>query len=476
MYNSTFNKYKLLFIIIILLLLGFFTTSYFSYKIAVDLTKNELKYKSLPLSSDNIYSEIQRDLLKPNLISSLMSQDTFMINWIKNGEKDINEITSYLNAIKQKYQTSSSFLVSDKTKNYYYPDGILKKVSPSQERDIWFYRVKNVVEDYESNIDIDLAQNDRMTIFTNYRVEDKEGNFIAAVGVGLQTDHVNKLLKNYKEKYNHDIYLLNKHNKVLITSKDINQITPKDTKYLNKIIDDFNKKEAISYEYNIDDKSYLINARFIDELDLYLIVETSEESFTKELQNTFYLNIIMFSILILIIVILIIYYINDNQNILHKSANTDTLTTLNNRKSFDQAFKNIFNSNKKDLTLLLFDIDNFKDINDEYGHLVGDKVLVRISDLFKNTFREHDLIARWGGDEFIALLPKVNNISAYKLANRLRMKIMNDEFLEDLLKKPITISIGLITKNDEKTIEELFTKVDENLYKAKQEGRNKIIY
>ena len=476
MYNPTFNKYKLLFIIIILLLLGFFTTSYFSYKIAVDLTKNELKYKSLPLSSDNIYSEIQRDLLKPNLISSLMSQDTFMINWIKNGEKDINEITSYLKAIKQKYNTSSSFLVSDKTKNYYYPDGILKKVSPSQERDIWFYRVKNVVETYESNIDIDLAQNDKMTIFTNYRVEDKEGNFIAAVGVGLQTDHVNKLLKSYKQKYNHDIYLLNKHNKVLITSKDINQITSKDTNYLNKIIDDFNTKEAISYEYNIDDKSYLINARFIDELDLYLIVETSEESFTKELQNTFYLNIIMFSVIILIIMILIIYYINDNQNVLHKSANTDTLTTLNNRKSFDLAFKNIFNSNRKDLTLLLFDIDNFKDINDEYGHLVGDKVLVRISYLFKNTFREHDLIARWGGDEFIALLPKVNNNSAYKLANRLRMKIINDEVLQDLLKKPITISMGLVTKDDEKTIEELFTKVDENLYKAKQEGRNKIVY
>jgi len=476
MSNLILNKYKLLLIITTLLLLGFFATSYFSYKIAVDLTKDELKYKSLPSSSDNIYSEIQRDLLKPNLISSLMAQDTFMINWIENGEKDITKITSYLQSIKDKYNTSSSFLVSQKTKNYYYPKGILKKIDINNTRDIWFYRLKNIVNTYESNIDIDLAQSDKMTIFTNYKVINKNNEFIAAVGVGLQTSHVNDLLKVYKKKYNHNIYFLNRNNKILITSKDIKNIDDENKSFLNKIINDFNQKGNITEEYNINGNSYIVNARYIDELDLYLIVEANEKIFTKQLQNTFYINIVMFSLLILIIMILIIYYINTNHNTLHKFANTDKLTSLNNRNTFDKAFKDVFHSNRKDVTLILFDVDNFKVINDEYGHLVGDKVLIRISDLFKKTFREHDLIARWGGDEFIALLPKVNNISAYKLANRLRMKIMNDEFLQDLLKRPITISMGIITKDDEKTIEELFIKVDKNLYKAKQQGRNKIVY
>ena len=476
MSNLILNKYKLLLIITTLLLLGFFATSYFSYKIAVDLTKDELKYKSLPSSSDNIYSEIQRDLLKPNLISSLMAQDTFMINWLENGEKDITKITSYLQSIKDKYNTSSSFLVSQKTKNYYYPKGILKKIDINNTRDIWFYRLKNIVNTYESNIDIDLAQSDKMTIFTNYKVINKNNEFIAAVGVGLQTSHVNDLLKVYKKKYNHNIYFLNRNNKILITSKDIKNIDDENKSFLNKIINDFNQKGNITEEYNINGNSYIVNARYIDELDLYLIIEANEEIFTKQLQNTFYINIVMFSLLILIIMILIIYYINTNHNTLHKFANTDKLTSLNNRNTFDKAFKDVFHSNRKDVTLILFDVDNFKVINDEYGHLVGDKVLIRISDLFKKTFREHDLIARWGGDEFIALLPKVNNISAYKLANRLRMKIMNDEFLQDLLKRPITISMGIITKDDEKTIEELFIKVDKNLYKAKQQGRNKIVY
>ena len=475
MSNSIFDKYKLLIIITILLLLGFFITSFFSYKIAVDLTKDELKYKSLPLSSDNIYSEIQRDLLKPNLISSLMAQDTFMINWILNGEKDVDKISTYLSAIKEKYNTSSSFLVSDKTRNYYYPKGILKKIDPKEQRDNWFYRVKNIVDVYESNIDIDLAQNDEMTIFTNYRVEDKKGNFLAAVGVGLKTSHVNELLNIYKKKYNHDIYFLNKKNEILIASKNINTIEKKDIKLINKIINNFNQDDTKTHEYTKDDGTYIVNIRFIDELNLYLCVEAKEDLLTRELENTFYLNIVMFTIIIIIIMLLIIYYINNNHNILNKSANTDKLTSLNNRNNFDKAFKNNFISTKKDLTLLLFDIDNFKKINDEFGHLIGDKVLIRVSQLYKNTFREHDLISRWGGDEFIALLPNVNNKSAYKLADRLRIKIEKDEVLAELLKRPITISMGIATKSNEKNTEELFVKVDKNLYQAKQEGRNKIV-
>jgi diguanylate cyclase (GGDEF)-like protein len=471
-----FDKYKLLIIITILLSLGFFITSFFSYKIAVDLTKNELKYKSLPLSSDNIYSEIQRDLLKPNLISSLMAQDTFMINWILNGEKDVDKISSYLGTIQKKYNTSSSFLVSDKTRNYYYPKGILKQIDPKEKRDEWFYRVKNIVDKYESNIDIDLAQDDSMTIFTNYRVNNKEGEFIAAVGVGLKTEQVSKLLKNYKKKYNHDIYFINKKNKILLSSKDISTINKEHKELMTKIITHFNKEDTTSHEYKKEDGTYLLNVRFIDELNLYLCVEVKENFITGKLKKTFYLNILMFTIIIIIIILLIIYYINNNHNTLHKFANTDKLTSLNNRNNFDKAFQSIFISNKEDLTLLLFDIDNFKNINDEFGHLVGDKVLRRVASLFKSTFREHDLIARWGGDEFIALLSNVNNISAYKLSDRLRMRIKQDEILRDLLSKPLTISTGIVTKSNEKNIEELFVKVDKNLYQAKQEGRNKIVY
>jgi len=297
--NKFFYQYRILIIITILLFTGFFATSFFSYKIATDLAKNELKYKSLPLSSDNIYSEIQRDLLKPNLVSSLMAQDTFMINWMLDGEKDLSQITTYLSTIKDKFNTSSSFLVSEKTKNYYYPKGILKKISTNEERDIWFYRVQNIVDDYESNIDIDLAANDSITIFTNYKVKDFDGKFLGVAGVGLKTSQVSTLLKTYKEKYNHEIYLVNKDNKILISSKNTKEVKSSNV-FINKIINDFNKKEISTYEYYKDNNKYILNIRFIDKLNLYLCIEAKEGYFIEELKKTFYINIVIFSILILI--------------------------------------------------------------------------------------------------------------------------------------------------------------------------------
>lgn len=477
-FNNFFYQYKILIIITLLLFIGFFTTSFFSYKIATDLAKNELKYKSLPLSSDNVYSEIQRDILKPNLVSSLMAQDTFMINWMIDGEQDIKQITTYLSTIMNKYNTSSSFLVSDKTKNYYYPKGILKEMSPNNKRDIWFYRVKNIVDEYESNIDIDLAANDSITIFTNYKVKDFNGNFLGATGVGLKTSHVSNLLKTYKEKYNHEIYLINKDNKILISSKDKQDTYSKDN-FMHKVINTFNKNDLSTQEYYKNSEKYILNIRYIDELNLYLCVEAKEGYFTKELEETFYINILIFSIIILIIMVFIILYIKRQQEILKNIAKTDKLTSLQNRNNFDSIFEGLFNSKRKDekdLTILIFDIDNFKKINDEFGHLVGDKVLIEVANIFKSTFRNSDILVRWGGDEFVALLPKIKEEKAYRLTKKLSQNINNNETLFNLLKQKITISVGLHSKNEETSKEELFLKADKNLYQAKQEGRDKIVY
>jgi len=476
--NKFFYQYRILIIITILLFTGFFATSFFSYKIATDLAKNELKYKSLPLSSDNIYSEIQRDLLKPNLVSSLMAQDTFMINWMLDGEKDLSQITTYLSTIKDKFNTSSSFLVSEKTKNYYYPKGILKKISPNEERDIWFYRVQNIVDDYESNIDIDLAANDSITIFTNYKVKDFDGKFLGVAGVGLKTSQVSTLLKTYKEKYNHEIYLVNKDNKILISSKNTKEVKSSNV-FINKIINDFNKKEISTYEYYKDNNKYILNIRFIDKLNLYLCIEAKEGYFIEELKKTFYINIVIFSILILIIMIFIIIYIKHEHQLLKDIAKTDKLTSLYNRNNFDLIFEELFNSQRKDeknLTILLFDVDNFKKINDEFGHLVGDKVLIEIANIFKSTFRNSDTLVRWGGDEFVALLPKIKKEKAYQLTNKLSENINKSKILHSLTNQVITISAGLRSKEEEKSKEELFSKVDNNLYKAKQKGKNTITF
>lgn len=470
------NKYRLLLIITSLLVVGFFLTSFVSYKIAIDASKNELKYKSLPLSSDNIFSEIQRDILKPNIVSSLMANDTFMRNWIMNGEQDLSLIQNYLATIKSKYNTSSSFLVSDKTKNYYYSKGFLKKISPTHPRDIWFYRVKNAVDEYESNIDADMAANDSLTIFINYRVYDFKNNFIGVTGVGLKTSHVSELLETYKAKYNHNIYFVNNASQIVLSAKNFRRTVPAELKnFFASAIKDYNRRDITKFEYEFEGEEYLLNVRYIDELNLYLFVDANENYFSKEIQDSLYINILIFVILIIAVIGLILFNIDYYQNRLEILAKSDKLTTLANRHAFDSIFDRTFHSLRKDdtsLSLILMDIDNFKSINDTFGHLTGDLVLKEVAAVLKSTFRQKDIIARWGGEEFIVLLPNVNHKNAFALAEKLRLAIFNDKSFNSIIQKSLTVSLGVVTKLEFESKEEFFKRVDDKLYEAKKAGKN----
>src|SRR5690606_26692025 len=175
-FYRNWKKYSLLGWLSALLVSGFLATGIASYLVSRDLVRHTLVDQSHPLTGDNIYSEIQKDVLRPTFISSLMANDTFLRDWILAGEQDPAPITRYLNEVKQKYGTITSFLVSEKTRNYYYAGGVLKQVAETEERDIWYFRVRNMHEPYEMNVDADMANRDTITIFINYRIFDYEGN------------------------------------------------------------------------------------------------------------------------------------------------------------------------------------------------------------------------------------------------------------------------------------------------------------
>lgn len=164
-------------VIVSILACGFLVTSLAGYFTARSSLRSEITGSSLPLTSDNIYSEIQRDLLRPVFISSLMASDTFLRDWVISGERNPDEMVRYLREIRDSYGTVSSFFVSDRTGRYYNQDGILKTVRRDEPRDLWYWRVRDMENDYEINLDIDLANNDALTIFINYRVYDFNGVF-----------------------------------------------------------------------------------------------------------------------------------------------------------------------------------------------------------------------------------------------------------------------------------------------------------
>lgn len=163
------------------------------------------------------------------------------------------------------------------------------------------------------------------------------------------------------------------------------------------------------------------------------------------------------------------------QNNLRECAENDPLTKIYNRTKVNYLFESIFVNAKKynqSFSVILFDIDHFKMINDTHGHNVGDKVLFELARLTQSQFRSSDILARWGGEEFIIILKDTTGKQASMLANRVRVAI--DKYNFTGVGK-LTCSFGVTQYQLDETKIELLERVDEALYEAKDGGRNRVV-
>ncbi len=158
-------------------------------------------------------------------------------------------------------------------------------------------------------------------------------------------------------------------------------------------------------------------------------------------------------------------------------ATHDTLTRLPNRRSLEDALARATAVARRGRTsiLLFMDLDNFKVINDTLGHAAGDKVLVRVSELLKQTLRVEDVLFRWGGDEFALLLDGIGAGAGLHAAERLMMTVEEEEILLSGQRFVVTLSVGVIEIDGTMDPGELLSRADMAMYKAKELGRNRVV-
>ncbi len=475
---------KLIIVLSLILLSGFFLTNVISYQASKKSVKTSIIENSLPLARDNIYSEIQKDLARPIFVSSLMANDTFLKDWILAGEKDPAHIQKYLLEIKDKYQFFSSFFVSDITQNYYHFKGALKKISPDDPHDIWYYNFKELWVDYDLNVDTNEAELNHLTIFINHRLEGYDHTLLGVVGVGLDFDRVATLMDYYKEKYNRDVYMVSPDGLIQVHTDKSKIITQSifDTEGLGSIAQSIlDSKEAPSFfEYDSDKTHILLTSRFINELGWYLIVEQDETLALKSIKNTFVKNFFISLVITFTTIAFAILVINYFQRQLEVIANTDKLTQAYNRNEFERRFKYMTNLNRRepvDMCIILFDLDHLKQVNDTHGHLFGDTVIKTVSQIAAQAIRQKDLLVRWGGDEFVLLIFS-DMEPTRQIAERLRTAIHTHNFYAkmppniDTEKQRVTISSGIAKYRKNETLKDWINRADKALYEAKEKGKN----
>jgi len=163
---------------------------------------------------------------------------------------------------------------------------------------------------------------------------------------------------------------------------------------------------------------------------------------------------------------------------LQKESKTDFLTNISNKKAILEEInkqESVYKRSKTNYSVAFFDIDYFKNINDTFGHEAGDEVLKSVGSLLKRYIRDIDLIGRYGGEEFVAILPNTDKKGAFEFANKVRNIIENTKFMYKNTRINVTISGGVAERNEVNSKEELLKLADDRLYKAKKSGRNKII-
>jgi len=162
---------------------------------------------------------------------------------------------------------------------------------------------------------------------------------------------------------------------------------------------------------------------------------------------------------------------------LEETARTDFLTKLINRRAMHRFLENEMarvDRNSSIFSLVLVDLDHFKNINDQFGHDIGDDVLIAISRLFESAVREQDVVSRWGGEEFLILLPNTKQIEAFEQAKRLCKLVDSDALQIERYRRRVTASFGVCEFSPGTNLEFLFKQVDVALYQAKVHGRNQV--
>ncbi|HSH43894.1 MAG TPA: sensor domain-containing diguanylate cyclase [Arenicellales bacterium] len=471
------RKRRLVLSVSLLLVLGFVATSLGTYLVSGSALREQIVTSGLPLTSDNIYSDIQNDLLPPILVSATMAQDTFLRDWVLGGERDVSKIIKYLTEVRARNNTITAFFVSESTRNYYHPTGIVETVDRGEPSDKWYFRVREMEPDYEINVDQDQANRFSLTVFVNYKVFDYEENLIGATGVGLEATTMLERIDSYEEHYDRDIYFVDPDGLITLQAGSDNGAPGliQDRAGLADIAADILDTERGKWEYRRGGETILLNTRYIPELDWFLFVEQAASTAISPVRRAFILSLGLGLAIAALVVVLTQLTLNRYQRRLERMATTDNLTGIANRHGFEMLAESYAEDRSGaglPNSVILMDLDQLKQINDRHGHMTGDTVIREVAELARGLLRSSDVICRWGGEEFVIWLRDCALDDAVKLAERMRERIREHRFAGGTVR--VTASLGVVQHQVGETLDSTLRRADRAMYEAKTQGRDRV--
>jgi len=475
--TAKLDRMRMIPLIGVILAIGFLITNMVSYLVAVDTVRQSIVETELPLTGSNIYSEIQTDLVRPILVSSLMANDTFVQDWLHSGELDLGAITRYLKRIQSQYNTFTAFLVSRDTQAYYHfqaPPRHLKRDDPA---DIWFFRSIDAAAPYEVNVDINKQQNDALTVFINYRVVDHDGKMIALAGVGLDFRTVRNVVARYREQFDRNIYFVDARGEIMVATDADTPVgaSIRKSEGLDAIADRILREESGQYSFQRNGRTILLSHRLIPDLGWRVMVEQDEAAAMRPLWLGFLFNLAVGFVVIVVSLALVSVAFGIYKKRVGDLAFRDALTGLLNRSGFEAEFDARASSRRAPpgpFSLIMVDLDAFGAFNDRFGRAAGDAALGKIGRIVADVASGAGVTARLDGDDF-AIIREGSSDAAVRFADSL-VKIIGAETFGDSVLAQLTASVGVTPLAPGEERGSAIDRVDRALRKAKAAGGDRV--
>jgi diguanylate cyclase (GGDEF)-like protein len=453
-------------------------TSYFTFKEFFNVSNQKQQEVVMPL-----FSLINSEIIRPLTVSQYIANDPFLLDYIEQETIDKEVILNYLTSVSNQINTLSFIAIE---KHLLLIDSNNKTTSLSGKDAEWYYRLKAI--DKTEFTDFGNAENPHL--FFDVKMFNKQQDFLGFIGLGIDLDHFANKFAKFKRDYGFELYFVDSNNDVTLSSEQIMQTMSHHRKdvvtNINKMpwYQQYRSKYQANNHVDKNQDSFkplsgelIISQIPLKELNWRVFIIAPPITDQSAYWQLFIQNLVIFLLVSLVLYYLFTLCISQFRSDLVKDSETDYLTQLPNRSFIHWKYSQL-NEKYDHVSVVIADIDNFKILNDTYGHLFGDDVLKIIATKLSENLRNIDLAGRWGGEEFILILPDTTAQQAQEIINRIRKNIANIPFTSSSTSKKfnVTVSFGISDSSLKGiTLEKILAKADRALYSAKTNGRNQVV-
>lgn len=419
-----------------------------------------------------VYELVRDELLRPLYIAETFASTVDFTANIESPDFDEGVLLRRLQEMEQDLGLKF-FVASEKKRRQYFSDGTTLDLVEGEVA--WYFEAR------EQNQDImaDLGQVGDVHLFFDVALYSRDREFLGYVGVGKHIQRFIDKFDEYKGLYGYDFLFTNERNDIILTSLPELVVTDAYIPNLESLgwfgHGDATYDSHDSEIIQVEGEDLLISEFGIEDLGWRLLLLIPLEARQAQTTRSFLINAFTAIASVLLLAMTAFYLMLLYKKSLEKKTEVDELTGLPNRAFIQRSYDQLQRDDGA-ICAIIIDLDHFKTINDTYGHDGGDRVLQAAATVFKEVLRDRDMVGRWGGEEFVMLLPGAAVDTGMAIAERARRRLENLTIELRESKVSITASFGVaVDPSGNESLADLLARADKMLYEAKEMGRNQVM-